>query len=164
MRKIKRKNRKQEFVVKKERLITISISVKTIIQSLAILLFLFIIWYILYYKWIYIYINKEKNKYESFLFSVLVSCTLLMFQLACGFDLRVSNKYLKPIFISIVLLIVYYGYQYYGLGFIIYKNYGLLYHNQYESNSKHGLLFFTENWLFWSFVYIASLILMSRDD
>lgn len=158
-----KKNKKQQIIVKKERLISISVSLRTIIQFIAVLIILFIIWFILYYKWLYIYINQEKNKYESFLFSVLVSCTLLMFELACGFDIKTSNKYVKFTFICIVLLMVYYGFQNYGLGFKIYRNFGLLYHITYESNSKNGLLFFIENFLFWSFVFIASLIIMTRD-
>ena len=160
----KKKKSQKPIVVKKERFIQISVSLGNIIYILGILTFTFIVWYLLYFEWIEIYINKSKNKRESFLFSILVSMTLLMFQLACGFDIKFSNNYLRFVIIAIVLILVYYGYQNYGLGFIINQNYNMLYHITYESNSKEGLLFFTHNWLFWSFVFIASLILMNRDD
>jgi len=159
----KRKINQKPIIVKKERFIQLSITLTNIIYILGIMFFLFIVWYLLYFNWIEIYIHIEKNKYESFLFSVMVSMTLLMFQLACGFDLKLSNPYLRFITVCIVLLMVYYGYQNYGLGFKIHRNYSLLNHITYESNSKQGLLFFIRNWLFWSYVFIASLILMTRD-
>jgi len=159
----KKQINQQPIIVKKERLISISISLKSVIYILGIILFLFIIWYLLYFELIEVYINKSKKKRESFLFSVLVSMTLLMFQLACGFDLKFGNIWFKLITIILVIALVYYGYQNYGLGFILNENFGMLYHNTYESNSKDGLLFFIKNWIFWSFIYIASLILMTRD-
>jgi len=159
----KKEINKQPIIVKKERLISISVSLKSIIYLILTILFLIFLWYILYFKLIYIYIHKRDNKYESLLFSIIVSMTLLMFQLACGFDFKFSNIWIKFISVIFVIVLVYYGYQNYGLGFKLYENFGLLYHITYESNSKQGLLFFIENWLFWSFIFIASLILMSRD-
>lgn len=163
LRKKQKEINQKGIIVKKERLIQISISLKTILYIIVILFLLSITWYLLYFKWIYVYLNYEKNKYESFLFSVLVSMTLLMFQLACGFDINFSNKYFRLFTICIVISMVYYGYYNYGLGIIVYRNFGLLDYNIYESNSKHGLLFFIRNWLFWSYIFVASLILMTRD-
>lgn len=162
MRKKKQINQKQ-FIVKKERLFQISIDIKTILYIIIILFLLLIIWYILYFKWIYIYLNYAKNRYESFLFSIMVSMSLLMFMLGCGFDIQTSNKYFRFFTVIIVLIMVYNGYYNYGLGITIYRNFGMLNYITYESNSKKGLLFFINNWLFWSYIFLVSLILMVRD-
>jgi hypothetical protein len=163
MSKKKKEINQQTIVVKKERFIQFTVSLRSLVQTILFLAITFIVWYILYFEWIEIYITRNSNKYESFLFSIIVSMTLLMFQLACGFDIKTSNKYIKLIFIILTILIVYYGYQNYGLGFKINNSFGLLNYRTYESNSKKGLLFFINNWLFWSFVFIASLIFMTRD-
>ena len=156
-------NNQKTIIVKKERFFKLSVSLKTILFIILFCFLYFGIWYVLKYRYLVIYLNDESNKYESLLFSIIVSMTLLMFCLSCGFGISYTNPYIKIIAIILIVIIVYYGYINYGLGLEFRKNFGLLYHTFYESNSKHGLLFFINNWLFWSFIYIVSLIFMSRD-
>jgi hypothetical protein len=160
--KSKQINNSKTIVVKKERLFHISISFKTIIYIIGVIVSIFCIWYILKNKHLEIYLHSESNEKVSLLFSILVSMSLLMFMLSCGFQVSYSNIIIKITLIILIFVIIYYGYFNYGLGFIFNTNFGFLVHIIYESNSREGIMFFIRNWLFWSFVYIVSLMFMSE--
>jgi hypothetical protein len=152
-----------EVRIKKEwydRLPSVSVSLKSLIYFCGFIGFLIFIWYIIEYKHLYVYLNDTKNKYESMLFSIMVSMTLLMFMLGCGFTVSYSKAWLKISTVILIIVIIYYGFYNYGLGIEFRTNFGLLYQHRYESNSKYGLTFFIFNFLFWSFVYVVSLMFM----
>lgn len=156
------RKKNQEFTVKKERLISLSLDVKYLLYFVGIICLVFFVWFLLYYKHIYVYLHSNNNNNESILFSIITSMTLLMFMLSCGFQISYSKTWLKIMSIIAVIYLVYLGFVNVGIGIEFRTNFGLLNQIRYESNSKYGLLFFIENWLFWSYVYIISLFLESE--
>ena len=156
-------NNPKTIIVKKERFFKITVSLRTILSFLFVVIILVFFWYILEKRWLIIELNEQENQRVSLLFSILSSMTLLLFMLACGFEISYNRAWIKFLLIVLIIVIVYYGYENVGITFIFKKNYGLLIHNEYCSNNENGILFFVDNWLFWSFIYVVSLMFMSRD-
>lgn len=160
-------NNPKTIIVKKERFFKMTISLKSIVYIILFFIFLFFTWFVLKNKWIIIKLNEIDNERVSLLYSILSSMTLLMFMLACGFEINYERIWLKILLIFIIILIVYYGYENVGIEIIFKRHYGLkkvgFYHHTYCSNDKNGILFFINNWLFWSIVYSVSLMFMTRD-
>jgi hypothetical protein len=87
--------------------------------------------------------------------------------LACGFEVHYSKVWIKILIILVIILIVYFGFENVGLRITFNRHYGLkavgFIHHRYCSNDYNGILFFIYNWLFWSLIYLVSLMFMTRD-
>jgi len=159
----KKEINEKPIIVKKERRFKVNISFKTLLYIVAFIFIIICIWIILSNKWIEIDLTESDDMRLSLFFSILVSLMLLMYLVACGIEFSYSKGWLKFIFLIAIILIIYYGYENVGLKFTFNRNLGLLTYEIYESNSGHGILFLIENWLFWLFVWIVSLMFMSND-
>lgn len=136
--------RNKEFVVKKERFISITLDVKFIMKLIGLALLLISIWYILQYKHLILYLNTV-GKYEYYLFMILVSILTLMISLSIGLWFGNLGKWFKIFILIMVIYFAYLGYMYTGLGIEFRTNFGLLNEPIFESNSEKGLDFFIEN-------------------
>lgn len=142
--------------VKKERLISITLDVKFIMKVIAIGLFLIFIWYILYFKHIYIYLHQT-SKYKYYLFMTLVSVLTLLITLAIGLWFGNLGKFFKIIVLIIVLYFAFLGYEYLGIGIEFRTNFGLLEYEKFETNSYRGIRFFVHNIYLLIILYFISL-------
>jgi len=150
------KNKNKDLVVKKERLITFNLNITTIIKVIIICLLLICLWYILYFKHVYIYIH-ETSKYKYFLFMTMVSILTLLTFMCIGLWFGNLGKYFKVGVIIICLWFAWLGYEYMGIGIDIRTNFGLLRESVFETNSKKGIDFFIENIFLLIILYFISL-------
>jgi len=142
--------------IKKERLVSITLDVKFIMKLIAIGIILISIWYIIYFKHIYIYLH-ETSKYKYYLFMTLVSILTLLITLAIGLWFGNLGKIYKLVILIMILYFAYLGYAYLGLGIEFRTNYGLLRYEIFETNSKKGIKFFVENIYLLIILYFISL-------
>lgn len=155
----------QELKVKKERFFKVSISAKSIILICFYLGLIFLIWYIIEYNHLDIYLIDDQDKSTGYLFTILVSIMLLLFLVSCGFIFDIKQtKYRLFIFIFILYLIIQ-GFTSIGFGFRFNTNFGLLVYENYESNTYHGIKFFTFNFVgFFIWIFIISLFFESEKE
>jgi hypothetical protein len=155
----------KEFKAKKERLIKINVDFSFILKLLLYLLVLIGIYYILYMKYIYIYIVKDQSINEGYLFTILNSIMFLLFMVSCGFSFEIKEPKYKVFIFLLILYLIYYGFTKIGFGFEFRKNFGLLEYITYESNTHKGILFYIRNFLtLFVFIYIISLFFESEKN
>ena len=159
------KNNVEQMEVKKERLVHITISLKTILYIIIFFLGIFFFWYILENEYLEIFITYPRSKNEGYFFTILVSIMLLVFIVACGFVFSYDKAYIKIGIILIILWLIIEGFYDIGIGLRFNRNFGLLEHETYESNSMQGVKFFILNFTtFWIFVFIISLFFASEKE
>ena len=150
------------FVVKKERRVSFTIPITFILKIILVLFVIFCIWFILEYDHLELYWNKEK-RYVSLLFTVLVSCTILLFMTPFGIIDMSERWYLKfPAFFGVLYLVIQ-GFEYIGVGIIFRTTFHLLVNPIYESNSKRGIMFFFDNLYVFGIAWIIYLPFISKE-
>src|SRR4030042_3535407 len=118
---------KQEFTYKKERKFKVSVDFFTLLKIFGYFLLFLGIWYILYKKYIIFYLVKENSQLETYIMSILVSITLMLFLIACGIITSLKNPKIRILLIAIVLYILYLNFTNVGLGIEFRRNFGLLF-------------------------------------
>lgn len=149
-------SKNKDLVVKKERLISITLDVKFIIRLILIALLIISIWFILYYKHLLIYLHPT-SKYKYYLFMSLVSILTLMISLSIGLWFGNLGKIFKIFMLIMIVYFAYLGYTYIGLGIEFRTNYGLLNEPVFETNSTKGIDFFVENIFLLVILYFIGL-------
>ena len=157
-----KKYKSNEFVVKKERTISVNLPFPFILKILLVIIALLICFFILYFKHIILYWNKEK-KYYSLLFTLLVSGTILLFLTPFGIVDMSDKWYIKIPFFFFVVYLVYYGFEYIGIGIIFRTTFQLLRNPIYESNSRKGIMFLFDNLYVFFIVWFIYLPFMSKN-
>lgn len=150
-----RNKRKKDLVVKKERLVSISIDIKFIIKLIFIGLLLISIWYIIQFEHLLVYLN-DSSKYSHYLFTILVSVLMLMILVSIGLFFGNLGRGYKIAIILLIFWFAYLGYEYIGIGIEFRSNFNLLNEPVFETNSKKGMDFFIENILLLFILYMIS--------
>jgi len=154
-----------KIVYKKERRFKVNIELMTILKLIILLGLLFLAFWIIYDKYIVIYITEPIDKDVSYLFTILVSLMMLFFLVGCGITIGATSRNIKILIVIIIVYLIYLGYTNIGFGIRFRKNFHLLVFDIYESNSYKGILFFILNFLdFWIFVYIISFFFETEKE
>lgn len=154
-----------KIVYKKERRLKVNIELMTILKLIVVISVLFLVFWIIYDKYIIIYITEPIDKNVGYLFTILVSVMMLLFLVACGFTIDFTSKNIKVLILIVVIYLIYLGFTNIGFGIRFRKNYDLLVYDIYESNSFVGILFFILNFSgLWIFVYIISLFFETEKE
>jgi len=154
-----------KIVYKKERRFKINIELMTILKLIILLGLLFLAFWIIYDKYIVIYIIEPINKDVGYLFTILVSLMILFFLVGCGITIGTTSRNIKIFIVIVIVYLIYLGYTNIGFGIRFRKNFHLLIFDTYESNSYKGILFFILNFLdFWIFVYIISFFFETEKE
>src|SRR4030042_2735263 len=105
----------KEVLIRKERRFKVSVDFFTLLKIFFIILLLIGLWYILYRKYIYVYLVKDKNQLETIILSIMVSITLMLFLIACGITFTNTNLKLKIFIFIIVFYLIYLGFTDIGI-------------------------------------------------
>lgn len=150
-----RNKRKKDFVVKKERLISLTVDIRFIIKLIFITLILIAIWYIIQFRHLDVYLT-DSSKYSHYLFTILVSVLMLMILVSIGLFFGNLGRSYKIAIILIIFYFAYLGYEYIGIGINFRSNFHLLNEPVFETNTRKGMDFFTENILLLFVLFMIS--------
>ncbi|MBA7492420.1 hypothetical protein ES702_02970 [subsurface metagenome] len=113
---------------------------------------------------LYITLGSDEGT-ESWIFTITNALLLGMYLNILGFRSKISKGSIRYLIFFILIWIFMSGFGYLGLKIEFREPIStFLFYNIYQSNSTHGIFFFTYNILFFSAIYLISFLIESENE